>query len=330
MNKEKNFYKGPALKKTYLKHILLILSLIFVLPILPSCIEVDEIMLAAETLQPEISQMLPDEGETVTVDESAAQACIPQGEPQRAEVERVVDGDTIQVRIGSELYKVRYIGVNTPETVHPDKDVEYFGEEASLQNHKLMEGKTVLLYKDVSETDQYGRLLRYVVTEEGLFVNYNLVRYGFAQVVSFPPDTACLQSFREAETMAREAGLGMWTGASAEVLSDGGQALVSITELVYNGSKGENEPDEYVQIQNSGSALVNLDGWTLQDAGQNIFIFPAYELQPGETCRVYTNEEHAEWCGFSFGQADSAVWNNGGDTATLRDAQGAVVDWETY
>ena len=79
-----------------------------------------------------------------------------------ATVVRVIDGDTIEVEIDGTSYRVRYIGIDTPETVHPQKPVECFGKEASEKNRELVEGKRVRLEKDVSDTDKYGRLLRYV------------------------------------------------------------------------------------------------------------------------------------------------------------------------
>ena len=74
----------------------------------------------------------------------------------------VVDGDTIDVTVDGVERRVRYIGIDTPETVHPTRGVELYGKDASACNAQLVEGKTVQLEKDVSETDRYGRLMRYV------------------------------------------------------------------------------------------------------------------------------------------------------------------------
>ncbi len=123
-------------------------------------------------------------------------------------VTRVVDGDTIEVSSGQ---KVRYIGVNTPETVHPSKPVECFGHEASVFNTNLVGGKAVRLVKDISETDKYGRLLRYVYLEDGTFVNLALVSGGFAQVNTYPPDVAHAAEFQAAQADARAAGRGLWS-----------------------------------------------------------------------------------------------------------------------
>ena len=123
-------------------------------------------------------------------------------------VKRVVDGDTIQLDSGQ---KVRYIGVNTPESVDPRKAVQCFGKEASKKNAELVAGKLVRLVKDVSNTDKYGRLLRYVYLEDGTFVNESLVREGYAEVMTIPPNVAKSKLFRDAAKEARAAKLGLWS-----------------------------------------------------------------------------------------------------------------------
>jgi micrococcal nuclease len=128
-----------------------------------------------------------------------------------AQVVRVVDGDTIVVVMGGVEYRVRYIGINTPETVDPRKPVECYGREASQRNHELVDGKMVELEKDVSETDQYGRLLRYVWLN-GDMVNAILVREGYALASTYPPDVKYDELFLDLEREARQAGRGLWTG----------------------------------------------------------------------------------------------------------------------
>ena len=99
-------------------------------------------------------------------------------------VTRVVDGDTIVLSNGERL---RYIGVDTPETKHPKKGLQCYGKEASAFNKKLVEGKKVKLEFDVQQKDRYGRLLAYVYLEDGTFVNAELLRKGYAQVMTIPP-----------------------------------------------------------------------------------------------------------------------------------------------
>ena len=128
-----------------------------------------------------------------------------------APVVRVVDGDTIIVRLGGRQQRLRYTGINTPESVDPRRAVQCFGKEAATRNRELVDGKTVWLEKDVSETDQYGRLLRYV-SVDGMLVNAELIREGYARAVTFPPDVRYADHFRVLEREAREAQRGLWGG----------------------------------------------------------------------------------------------------------------------
>jgi micrococcal nuclease len=121
-------------------------------------------------------------------------------------VTRVIDGDTIEIEGGQ---KVRYIGIDTPETVDPRTSVQCYGEEAAAENKKLVEGKQVRLEKDVSNTDKYGRLLRYIYVGD-VFVNKFLVEQGFAFSSSYPPDIKYQDIFTKAEKEARGAKRGLW------------------------------------------------------------------------------------------------------------------------
>jgi len=132
---------------------------------------------------------------------------IPTETIETVKVIRVIDGDTIEIEGGA---KVRYIGIDTPEISTP---VDCFGREAQEKNKELVEGKQVRLEKDISETDRYGRLLRYVYLGD-LFVNRELVALGFAQVSTYPPDVEFQQEFLSAQQSAREANLGLWSSCS--------------------------------------------------------------------------------------------------------------------
>jgi micrococcal nuclease len=137
----------------------------------------------------------------------------PTGPTQDAVVVRVVDGDTIRVELDGTEYALRYIGMDTPETVNPNQPVEWMGKEASDANKRLVTGRAVVLERDVSETDRYGRLLRYVWLHDSngwLLVNGELVRLGFAQVYTYPPDVKYNELFLSLERSAREADLGLW------------------------------------------------------------------------------------------------------------------------
>lgn len=142
-------------------------------------------------------------------------ALIPVVNLPEALVVRVVDGDTIVVDIGGTEYKVRYIGIDTPETVDPRKPVQCFGKEASVKNTELVFGKYVRLEKDVSDTDRYGRLLRHVWVEDvanatEIMVNAELVRLGYAQVSTYPPDVKYQDYFLQLQDEAQVANSGLW------------------------------------------------------------------------------------------------------------------------
>ncbi len=129
--------------------------------------------------------------------------CVPKITIHRGKAVAVLDGDTIDVDIEGKTYRVRYIGIDAPE-----RD-ELFYQEATEANASMVLGRELVLVKDVSETDQYGRLLRYVFADN-VFVNYALVKNGYARALTYPPDVSCSKLFLEAERQAREANLGLW------------------------------------------------------------------------------------------------------------------------
>lgn len=138
-------------------------------------------------------------------------------------VSKVVDGDTIILDSGK---TVRYIGIDAPEI---SRGKECFAQESTRENSNLVFGKSVRLEKDVSETDKYGRLLRYVYvlddeSKKEVFVNEYLVRMGFALASTYPPDVRYRDLFRQAESEARENTRGLWRECSykeAEKVSEG-------------------------------------------------------------------------------------------------------------
>jgi len=107
---------------------------------------------------------------------------------------------------------VRYIGIDTPESVKPGAPVECFAKRASAYNERLVAGEQVRLVYDLERRDRYGRLLAYVYrARDGLFVNAELVRRGYATAVTFPPNVAHEREFRRLARRARMSGRGLWS-----------------------------------------------------------------------------------------------------------------------
>lgn len=129
-----------------------------------------------------------------------------------AEVTKVIDGDTFEVSIAGESYKVRMIGIDTPETVHPQKEVECFGKEAFAKTAELLSGATVILTGDSSQDskDKYGRLLKYVHLEDGTFVNKVLIESGYAYEYTYDAPYKYQSEFRAAQKYAEDQELGLW------------------------------------------------------------------------------------------------------------------------
>jgi micrococcal nuclease len=135
-------------------------------------------------------------------------------------VVKVVDGDTIHVQLGPTREKVRYIGVDTPETKDPRRPVGCFGQEASAFNERLVGGELVRLVRDVEPRDRYGRLLAYVYrARDDLFVNAELARLGYAQPLSIPPDVRFADRFAALAREARQQRRGLWAACSAAAMS---------------------------------------------------------------------------------------------------------------
>ena len=191
---------------------------------------------------------------------------------ERVRVAKVVDGDTIKLENGK---TVRYIGIDTPETVHPSKPIQCYGKEASNKNKELVEGKEIEIEKDVSETDKYSRLLRYIWIED-IFVNEYLVREGFAQSSSYPPDVKYQDRFREAERRAREEDKGLW-GAYC----DNWQELT----ITQQSSPADSQQDNN-QVDTTGSTcssdIYNCSDFTTHAEAQTVF----------EKCGGVSNDVH--------------------------------------
>lgn len=143
-------------------------------------------------------------------------ACRPGGAPasgsSNASVVEVIDGDTVRLRFASGDEIVRLLGVDTPETVDPNRPAQCFGAEASTYLRQLLpEGHPVLVVRDTQTRDAFGRLLAYLFLDVGgTFVNLELIRNGFADTLSIEPNTTYQAEFAAALRIARSNRVGLW------------------------------------------------------------------------------------------------------------------------
>lgn len=149
-------------------------------------------------------------GATVGWEGSSRTITISSTTKKQVTVNRVVDGDTFEVTWDDKTEKIRLIGIDTPETVHPNKPVQEGGKEASNFSKEQLTGKTVYVELDVEDRDKYGRLLGYVYMEDGSFYNAALAGEGFAKIATYPPNVRWVELFKYLQTNARDAKRGVW------------------------------------------------------------------------------------------------------------------------
>ncbi len=237
----------------------------------------------------------------------------------------VTDGDTIAVRIDGVEYELRLLGINAPERS------ECWGPESTAHLTNLITGRDLLLVPGEDDTDQFGRLLRYVYLDDPggpVFINSEMVEAGNAIGMSNGHEYA--RSFKSLETTAFQSGLGMWgtfvcgdaEGASAD------RPVIRVDELQFDPQGPDNEhlDEEYVKIVNEGYGRVSLSGWVIRDeSSANRMTFPeGIVLAPGESVTVVTGcqggpPDAIHWC------SDGAVWSNQGDTVIVSDTLGNAV-----
>jgi micrococcal nuclease len=134
------------------------------------------------------------------------------GQQLAGHVTRVVDGDTAKVRVGSRELTVRYIGMDTPESVKPNTPVQCYAKAASHRNEELVAGHDVRLVVGAEPKDRYGRLLAYVyVGRAHQLVNATLLQEGFARTLTIPPNDALAAQFAELQNQAKRSGRGLWS-----------------------------------------------------------------------------------------------------------------------
>ncbi|MFZ1753623.1 MAG: thermonuclease family protein [Caldilineaceae bacterium] len=151
---------------------------------------------------PELQDLLP-----ITTPVSSVPSGVPEGGIQ-AKLVRVVDGDTIEVTIGGQEMTVRYVGVDTPERGEPGY------KAAAAANAQFLGEGNLWLLPDHTDKDRYGRLLRFIYTVEGVFVNREMLLQGWAQPLEFKPDVTRAIEFRKLASEAAQAKRGFWSGDS--------------------------------------------------------------------------------------------------------------------
>jgi micrococcal nuclease len=241
-------------------------------------------------------------------------------------VASITDGDTLDVSFaGGATATVRLIGTNSPE------NGERYGPESTLILAALIPaGSQIGMTRDVSDLDDFGRLLRYLWVGS-MSVNEETVRRGAAISRHYPPDTALSERFDAAQRAARLAQVGIW---SPTACGPQAEATLNILDVAFDapGDDNQNLNQEWVAVRNEGGSPVDLTGWGIKDeSATHRYEFPAsFTLAPGESVTVRTG------CGVDFGtelfwcNQGSAVWNNSGDTVFLLDPNGNSHDTLSY
>jgi micrococcal nuclease len=149
-------------------------------------------------------------GSTVGVQNNGAIITVSNIRKIKTKVVRAVDGDTIEIKWNDQTERLRLIGVDTPETVHPSKGEQPYGREASNYTKQVLTGQTVLIEFDVNARDKYNRLLGYVYLHNGTFFNASLIGQGYAQLMTYPPNVRWSTLFQQLQITARESKRGLW------------------------------------------------------------------------------------------------------------------------
>ncbi len=236
----------------------------------------------------------------------------PENQKNENSVKEVIDGDTILLNNNE---KVRLIGINTPEKG------QYFYPESKEVLKTMVSKKEVTLEKDVSNRDQYGRLLRYVFLDD-TFINLEMVKKGFANAYTYPPDVKYSEQLLKAERFARENNLGLWQKSEIDKIS---------IELNYDaeGNDNNNLNDEYVIMKNISGEQFNIKGWNIKDSATNIYEFEKYIFLPNTNIYLFTGRGEDKGNNFYWGKSQP-VWNNDHDTLYLRDSNGHLIDIYDY
>ena len=235
----------------------------------------------------------------------------------------MLDGDTIILSTGE---RVRLIGLNAPEV----------GQECSTEATSKLTGfvfgKEITLEKDVSDKDQYGRLLRYVYVD-GIFVNLEIVRLGLAHKYEYGSNTKYSFQFELAENEAKQNQGCLWETSQEDYIQD---QCIYIVNFHFNaaGHDNYNLNGEYVSFGNKCSYSIDMTGWTIKDeTARRVYTIPVFIFQPSSTFTLYTGTGTNTNKALYWGKTPrdyAAIWNNDGDTLFLRDSNGNMVLTQSY
>ena len=272
------------------------------------------------------------------------------GADHQVTIAGVIDGDTVEVRYpNGTVETARLIGVDTPETHVPVDPPEFgvanttagraclraAGHDATRFSTQRLLGERVGISFDpnLDRRGYYGRLLVYVVTDDGTH-NYDLIADGQARV--YESNLAERDRYEAAADRARANATGVWRcAADGEIptaeptATDGGTATngslrVADVTADPDGPDGDDLNGETVTLENAGEENVSLDGWTLADAAGHTYTFSAVTLAPGDRVTVHTGSG-SDTATDRYWGAGSPLWNNDGDTVIVRDDSGSVV-----
>lgn len=234
-------------------------------------------------------------------------------------ISKVLDGDTVEIPSGE---TIRYIGINSPEKGEP------FFEEATKFNESLVLGKSVVLELDAERNDRYRRTLAYVFVSDKL-VNLEMVKSGWAVLQTIPPNVKYQDKIVNAQKEAREKCLGMWSD-----LCDS-QICIKIVSIYADakGNDNQNKNGEWIEIKNTCSKSVLLNGWFLKDtSASNKYQFNNFGIDAEKNVILYSgcgqdSEDKLYW---QCPEGKYAIWNNAGDSAFLYNEKGELVAHYQY
>lgn len=268
-------------------------------------------------------------------------------------ITRVIDGDTVEARFpNGEIDTLRLLGVDTPETTYSRVSPEEFGgipdttagrdhlfnwgEKATGFTSDTIGGKTVRVEVD-PETDRrgsFGRLLVYVYVDGENF-NERLLVDGYARL--YESSFSGRSEFEAAEAQAQNNDVGLWdfeaptaSPTATKTQGDGGDLAVVAIHADAAGNDHENENDEYIVFENTGTEPLDLSGWRVEDKADHTYYFPSgFTLDPGARVTLYTGSGTNSNTELYWG-SNSAIWNNDGDTIYVYDEEGRKVIERTY